>query len=77
MSCLVFYTMREWNFVSRNPVQLLDKMSDEEQSTFNFDVRKIDWETYMTNFVTGVGKYLFKEDVGTLPDDTRRKSLNK
>lgn len=75
MSCLEFYTMREWNFVSRNHFQLLDKMSDEEQSTFNFDVRKIDWETYMTNFVTGVRKYLFKEDMDTLL--SARKNLKK
>jgi len=49
MSCLEFYTMREWNFVIRNPVQLKDKMSNEEQSrpTFNFNVRKMECETYI------------------------------
>lgn len=75
MSCLEFYTMREWNFISRNPAQLMDKMSEKEQSIFNFNVRKIDWETYTDTYVCGVRKYLFKDDLSTLPE--ARRNLNK
>ncbi|XP_046651716.1 LOW QUALITY PROTEIN: putative fatty acyl-CoA reductase CG5065 [Daphnia pulicaria] len=75
MSCLEFYTMREWNFPSQNPVLLMDKMSVQEKNTFNFDVRKIDWETYMTTFAVGVREYLFKDDLSSLP--AARKNLNK
>jgi hypothetical protein len=56
MSFLEFYAMRQWNFVSRNPVQLTDKMSNREQSTLNFYVRKIDWETNIDTYVAGVRK---------------------
>jgi fatty acyl-CoA reductase len=75
MSCLEFYTMREWNFPSQNPVLLMDKMSIQEKNTFNFDVRKIDWETYMTTFAVGVREYLFKDDLSSLP--AARKNLNR
>jgi hypothetical protein len=61
--------------VSRNPAQLMDKMSVQEKITFNFDVRKIDWETYMTTFAVGVREYLFKDDLSSLP--AARKNLNK
>ncbi len=66
MSCLEFYTMRQWHFVSRNPLQLSNKMSAEDRSTFNFDVRQIDWESYMESYVIGVRKYLLKDDSNTL-----------
>jgi hypothetical protein len=61
--------------VSRNAAQLMDKMSVQEKITFNFDVRKIDWETYMTTFAVGVREYLFKDDLSSLP--AARKNLNK
>jgi fatty acyl-CoA reductase len=73
MSCLEFYTMRQWHFVSRNPDLLLEKMSTEDRSAYNFDVRKINWESYMESYVLGVRKYLLKEDSSTL--DLRRSNL--
>lgn len=66
MSCLEFYTMRQWHFVSRNPAA-------EDRSTYNFDVQKINWESYMESYVLGVRKYLLKEDSSTL--DLRRSNL--
>jgi hypothetical protein len=56
MPFLEFYAMRQWYFVSRNPVQLTDNMSNREQSTLNFYVRKIDWETNIDTYVAGVRK---------------------
>jgi len=75
MSCLEFYTVRQWHFISRNPAFLLEKMSAEDTSTFNFDVRKINWESYMESYVLGVRKYLLKEDSSTL--NLRRSNLRK
>ncbi|KAI9556289.1 hypothetical protein GHT06_018863 [Daphnia sinensis] len=73
MSCLEFYTTRQWNFISRNPIQLIDKMSSKDQEIFNFDVRKIDWETYMENYICGVRTFLFNDDLSTIP--AARKTL--
>ncbi len=53
----------------------MDKMSVQEKNTFNFDVRKIDWETYMTTFAVGVREYLFKDDLSSI--HAARKNLNR
>ena len=67
MSCLEYYMMREWEFISSNPDQLMTKMSADDKTTFNFDVRQIDWESYMENYVVGVRKYLLKDGLSSLP----------
>lgn len=76
MSFLQFYNLREWNFVTRNFIQLMDNMSPKDQDTFNFDVLKIDWETYMENYVCGIRMNMFKDDLSILPDarNTLKKS---
>lgn len=67
MNCLEFYTMRQWHFVNRNAVKLIDKMSTEDRKIFNFDVRSIDWPSYMESYVHGVRTYLVKDESSTLP----------
>ena len=34
---------------------------------FNFDVEKIEWDTYFVRFTLGLKKYLLKEDMANLP----------
>ncbi|KAI9556291.1 hypothetical protein GHT06_018865 [Daphnia sinensis] len=75
MSCLEFYCLHEWNFVSRNPVQLMAKMTSKDRDTFNFDVNKINWETYLESYVYGIRTYLFMDDSSTLP--AARKALRR
>lgn len=65
MSCLNFYTIRQWRFVSDNAIHLLDKLSDVDRRIFYFDVREIDWRAYIRNYVLGARKYILKE-----PDDS-------
>ncbi len=61
MSCLNFYTIRQWRFVSDNAIRLLDKMSTEDRETFYFDVRQINWREYIRNYVAGTRKYILKD----------------
>ncbi|KAJ7391036.1 Fatty acyl-CoA reductase 2 [Desmophyllum pertusum] len=42
-------------------------MSPQDRETFNFDVEKMDWDTYLVRFVLGLKKYLLKEDLANLP----------
>lgn len=35
--------------------------------TFNFDVEKLDWNTYFVRFVLGIKQFLLKEDLANLP----------
>ena len=75
MACLEYYTTKEWLFWSRNPVQLMDKMSDEDRDIFYFDVRQINWHSYIKDYVVGIRKYLLKDDLSTLP--VARRNLKK
>jgi fatty acyl-CoA reductase len=61
MSCLNFYTIRQWRFISDNAIRLLELMSPEDRETFYFDVRDINWRQYITNYVAGTKKYILKD----------------
>jgi len=74
-SCLNFYVVREWKFVSNNPIQLLEEMSVEDRRDFNFDVREINWESYVTNYILGCRRFLLKDNIQTL--QTARRNLSR
>ena len=57
----------EWHFLTRNSVRLMEKMSNEDKETFYFDVRRIHWESYLENYVSGIRTFVFKDDPSTLP----------
>ncbi len=67
MSCLNFYTIRQWRFVSDNAIHLLDKLTAEDRRIFYFDVREIDWRAYIRNYVLGARKYILKEADDSVP----------
>ena len=50
------------NFISENPQKLLKTMSIEDKEIFPFDVRKINYEKHMEDYVFGIRKYLLKQD---------------
>lgn len=59
--------MRQWNFVSRNPLKLQEKMSAEDRRVFFFDVREINWKDYAETYVRGARRFLLRDDPNTLP----------
>ncbi|KAH6935377.1 hypothetical protein HPB50_005406 [Hyalomma asiaticum] len=42
---------------------------------FDFDIRSIDWVTYMEQYILGVRRYVLKEDPSTIP--AARRNLNR
>lgn len=75
MACLEFYTTHQWNFVSRNPGRLMEKLCSQDRQVFNFDVRTIDWKSYLETYVCGVRQFILKDPPSTLP--AARSKLNK
>ena len=55
-----------------NYYRLLSILSDEDRNTFNFDLKTIDWDTYIDSFCMGTKKYMLKEDVANLPAARRQ-----
>uniref|UniRef100_A0A7E5A1W6 Fatty acyl-CoA reductase n=1 Tax=Panagrellus redivivus TaxID=6233 RepID=A0A7E5A1W6_PANRE len=64
---LHFFTTRGWNFESNNLVTLWNTLSPEDQKEFNFDVRQINWDDYLFDYVMGIKVYLLHENLDNLP----------
>uniref|UniRef100_A0A1I7TCX4 Fatty acyl-CoA reductase n=1 Tax=Caenorhabditis tropicalis TaxID=1561998 RepID=A0A1I7TCX4_9PELO len=64
---LHFFTTRGWNFHANGMPELYGKMTQEDQKNFNFDVRQVDWDSYLFDYVMGIKKFINKENV----EDTR------
>lgn len=75
IACLDFFTTHQWRFISKNPIQLLDHLSDSDRRTFDFDVRKIDWNSYIETYILGARRFILKDDPSTLPQ--ARKNLTR
>lgn len=64
---LIYFTSRGWEFSMDNYRGLIQDMSPQDRETFNFDVEKLDWNTYFVRFVLGIKQFLLKEDLANLP----------
>jgi len=75
IACLDFFTTHQWRFISENPIRLLEQLSDSDRHTFDFDVRKIDWNSYIETYILGARRFILKDDPSTLPQ--ARKNLTR
>ncbi|KAL3270689.1 hypothetical protein HHI36_021217 [Cryptolaemus montrouzieri] len=65
--CLEYFTTNEWKFDDENVKNLNKVLCESDRKEYNFNVAKIDWERYIENYVLGIRKYIFKEDIDSLP----------
>lgn len=65
-AALNFFTTNEWIYRTENFQSLNEELSSEDQRKFLIDVKKIDWASYMENYVLGVRHYLLKESPSTI-----------
>ena len=63
MKVIEFFVMRQWSFSTNHLLELYNSKSltDGDRKIFNFDVRQINWDDYLKNYVIGVRRYIFKE----------------
>lgn len=66
-SATCFFVLQGWQFVSENYISLLDKLSAEDRRIFYFDVREIEWQSYITNYGLGIRRFIFREEDDTIP----------
>nr|CAD7196231.1 unnamed protein product [Timema douglasi] len=71
--CLHYFTTQQWIFNDDKVRQLSSMLSVEDKKCFSFDVREIDWPTYIESYILGMRQFLFKEKPSSLP--TARKKL--
>ena len=51
--------------------RILQSIPSEEKQTFDFDMRKIDWESYYRALTLGIKVYVVKDDLKELPKARR------
>ncbi|KAJ8965743.1 hypothetical protein NQ314_003921 [Rhamnusium bicolor] len=66
-TCLEYFTLQEWHFDDENVRTLVTTLSEVDKKEFCFDVAKIDWEDYIENYILGIRRFIFKEDLASLP----------
>ena len=75
VACLEFFTTHEWRFSNNNVVRLAGQLTPVDQKMFNFDMRPLNWSSYMEQYVLGTRRFILKEDPSTFP--AARKHLRK
>ena len=70
---LHFFTTRGWNFNSQNLLNLWNQLDGEDKKVFNFDIRQVNWDDYLFDYIMGIKVYLLKESIDELP--TARSNL--
>lgn len=56
------FTTGSWTWSSDNSMALEASLSEEDREEFGFDVRVLDWQTYLVTYAQGIRDFLFKED---------------
>ncbi|KAL1489440.1 hypothetical protein ABEB36_014334 [Hypothenemus hampei] len=66
-ACLEYFTTQEWEFDDENVRALSQTLNETDKKEFNFDVAKIDWDNYLENYILGIRRFIFKEDIESIP----------
>ncbi|XP_077302860.1 putative fatty acyl-CoA reductase CG5065 [Arctopsyche grandis] len=66
-TCLEYFATKEWKFRDDNVRRLCSYMSPTDQMKFDFDVKNIDWDSYLQSYILGIRRFIFKENPGSLP----------
>ncbi|KAK0166940.1 hypothetical protein PV327_004406 [Microctonus hyperodae] len=65
--CLEYFTTQQWNFSDDNVRKLGEQLNAEDRQIFMFDVKQIDWPSYLENYILGIRQFILKESPETLP----------
>lgn len=66
LNVISYFSCREWEYKSKNVKEICENMTKEDQETFFCDLKKLRWDEYFKNYVTGIRIYLLKDPIETL-----------
>jgi fatty acyl-CoA reductase len=66
-----FFISNEWTWSNSVYSKILQSIPSEDKQTFDFDMKKIDWESYYKALTLGVKVYVLKDDLKELPKARR------
>lgn len=75
IEALEHFTTNEWTWRTDNFEKLINSQNEIDREKFFIDLQRLNWKSYMENYILGVRYYLLREDPSTIP--TARKKLNR
>lgn len=70
---LKYFTLNSWIFQDNNIASLLDRLSEQDKSLFEFDTAKIKWNTYVKSYMIGIRTYIIKDPIETIPEGLKHR----
>lgn len=68
-----FFVLHQWNFACENLLGLQEAMMHPyDYEVFNVDVTRLDWDSYMKQYILGIRKYILKDSIDTIPIAQRK-----
>lgn len=67
-----FFCTNEWTFTNDNVQKLWRNMTVADQKLFYFDLKSLDWEVYIKEYMKGMRVYLFKDDLSNAAEARKK-----
>jgi len=61
----LFFT-NEWNFTTNRTRELEYRLSPQDQTTFQLNIKDLNWTEYLTDYCAGIGRHILKEKDGSV-----------
>lgn len=58
-----WFGLREWHFSNWNILQLHERLTVQERTLFEFDMRTIDWFEYFQTYLNGIRRFVHHDCV--------------
>ena len=71
---LEYFTTKQWEFTNDNFYMIMKELNETDNQIFNFDLKELNWKSYIEHYCLGTKVYLMKEDVKRL-DECRIKII--
>lgn len=71
---LEYFTTKQWEFTNDNFYMIMKELNETDNQIFNFDLKELNWKSYIENYCLGTKVYLMKEDAKRL-DECRIKII--
>lgn len=67
-----YFTTSRWYFSNTNVQRLWSSLEPDDQKIFFFNMADIEWSDAINLSISGIRKYLMKEDPSTIPMSLKR-----
>jgi alcohol-forming fatty acyl-CoA reductase len=67
-----FFCTNEWTFTNDNVQKLWSNLNEADKKLFYFDMKSLDWEVYIKEYMKGMRVYLFKDELSNVTEARKK-----